>query len=92
MPRGWLLCGAQILYLLPLPTLNTPSSPLLLSPPQDNPSNQLEEFPSPGNIYLISLGISSPSREALFQSNKTPQAVRRELTRTLTLLIQGSKA
>lgn len=67
MPRGWLLHGAH--------TSNTPSSPILLSPPQDNPPGLLEEFPSSGNIPLISLGIPPLSHEALSQPNKAPQAL-----------------
>lgn len=64
MPRGWLLHRAHILSLLP----KTPSSPVLLSPPQDNPPGQLEEFPSPGNVLLISPGIPPLSLMRLFSS------------------------
>lgn len=67
MPRGQLLHGAH--------KSNNLSSPTLLSPPQDNPPGQLEEFPPPGNISLISLGIPPLSHEALYQPNKAPQAV-----------------
>lgn len=55
--------------------IHTPSSPILLSPPQDNPPGQLEEFPSPGNISLISLSIPPLSHEAPSQPNKALQAV-----------------
>lgn len=67
MPRGWLLHGAH--------TSNAPSLPILLFSPQDNPPGQLEEFPFPGNLSLISLGILPLPHETLFQPNKAPQAV-----------------